>query len=175
MGQTLQGRCTPRTAQCPLRAESDPVAASPRSVATGPHLDIRETKPRRSAGALDVISELRVQAAASASWLRQLRAVTRYFLTPWDVRRKMPLAPTQGPCLVTFLFDLGIKDVSLMRNPAPLSHVTDAPLSSDFLVIPVGRLLLFRFCVGYVPSGFLAPACTPMATPSNVTRTALPF
>ena len=61
---------------------------SPRNVATGPHLDIRETEPRRSAGAPDVISELRVQAAASASRLRQLRAVTRYFLAPWDVRRR---------------------------------------------------------------------------------------
>ena len=35
LGQTLQVRCTPRTAQCPLRSESDRIAASPRNVAKG--------------------------------------------------------------------------------------------------------------------------------------------
>src|SRR5580765_497784 len=35
MGQTLQVRCTSKTAQCPLRSESDWIAASPRNVAKG--------------------------------------------------------------------------------------------------------------------------------------------
>ena len=34
-GQPLHGRCTPRTAQCPLRSESDPVAESLRNDAMG--------------------------------------------------------------------------------------------------------------------------------------------
>ena len=34
-GLTLQDRRTPRTAQCPLRSESDRIAASPRNVAMG--------------------------------------------------------------------------------------------------------------------------------------------
>jgi hypothetical protein len=32
---TLQGRCAPRTAQCPLRSESDRIAVSPRNDAKG--------------------------------------------------------------------------------------------------------------------------------------------
>ena len=41
-GQTLQVRCTPTNAQCPLRSESDRTAALPRTVETG-H---QQTKPQ---------------------------------------------------------------------------------------------------------------------------------
>ena len=48
-GQTLHGRCTPRTARCPLRSDSDRVAASPRNVARGHN---RTRAPQHSAPVL---------------------------------------------------------------------------------------------------------------------------